>query len=132
MKKLLSIVTVLALTVSMAGMTVSAHGGRCGRGRQGRNAASVYYCGNGCSFADEDGDGICDNCENRRYYCGEDCSFTDDDGDGLCDTCGNSGYYCKNGCAFIDEDGDGICDNCDTKGVCSCKSKTACRGRCHH
>lgn len=133
MKKLLTVATVLALTVSMTGIAVSAHGGHHGRGRQSRSTVSVYYCGRDCSYCDEDGDGICDNCENRRYYCGEDCSFIDVDSDGLCDTCGNSGYYCGNGCFFSDEDGDGICDNCDTKGVCSVKPKAKTwAGHCHH
>lgn len=132
MKKLLVVVTALALTASMAGISVSAHGGHHGGRRQSRNIAAVYYCGKGCDFTDEDGDGICDNCENRRYYCEEDCSFNDIDGDGLCDTCGNSGYYCGKDCTFIDGDGDGICDNCDTKGVCSVRPKAKSKGHCHH
>lgn len=105
MKKLLSILTVLALTVSMAGMTVSAHG-RHG-GRRGSTKAKIVY------------------------HCEEECSYCDEDGDGLCDECGNKGYYCSDDCAYIDEDGDGICDNCDTNGICSYRPKTR-RGRCHH
>ena len=105
MKKLLSILTVLALTVSLAGMTVSAHGhhGRC---HSSTKAKIVYHCE-------------------------EDCLYCDEDDDGICDDCGNYGYYCEKDCTFTDDDGDGICDNCDTKGVCSYKPKARSR-RCHH
>ena len=50
-------------------------------------------------FVDEDGDGICDNC---------DC--VDCDGDGICDSICDGDGICDQ---FVDEDGDGICDNCD-------------------
>lgn len=90
----------------MAGMTVSAHG-RHG-GHHGSTKTKIIY------------------------HCKNDCSYTDEDGDGLCDDCGSKGYYCSEDCVYCDEDGDGICDNCDTKGVCSYKSKTSRRGRCHH
>lgn len=106
MKKLLSILTVLALTVSMAGMTVSAHGHH--GGRRGSTKAKIVY------------------------HCEEDCLYCDEDGDGICDKCGNYGYYCEKDCAFTDEDGDGICDNCDTKGVCSYKPKLSRSKHCHH
>lgn len=108
MKKLLSIVTVLALTILTAGMTVSAHGGHHGRGYRDNTKVKIVY------------------------HCQEDCTYCDDDGDGICDECGNYGYYCEKDCSYCDEDGDGICDNCDTKGVCSYKPKTARRGHCHH
>lgn len=106
MKKLLSILTVLALTVSMAGLSVSAHGHHRG-GHHGSTKTKIVY------------------------HCEKDCSYCDEDGDGICDECGNYGYYCEKDCTFTDEDGDGICDNCDTKGVCSYRPKTR-RGRCHN
>lgn len=109
MKKLLSIATALALIVSMACISVYAHGGHHGAGRC-RNQSSVVY------------------------HCEKDCTFSDKDGDGICDNCGSKGYYCKDGCFFVDEDNDGICDNCDSKGVCSAKpaSSTSRRGHCHN
>lgn len=157
MKKLLSIVTALALTVGAAGMTVSAHGGHHRGGRHsGTQTKTVYYCKNDCSYVDEDGDGVCDNCDSigwycskncayadedgngicdncgtHRYYCKDGCAYIDEDGDGICDNCDSKGWYCKNDCSYVDKDGDGICDNCDAKGVCSYKPKTR-QGRCHH
>lgn len=107
MKKLLTVITVIALAVSMTGIAVSAHGGHHGRRQRGSDVKIVYHCT-------------------------EDCTYCDNDGDGICDECGNYGYCCEKDCSYIDEDGDGICDNCDTKGVCSYKSKKVRRGHCHH
>ena len=42
------------------------------------------------------------------YYCGEGCQFIDENGDGICDYYG-TGNYC--GQYYVDENGDGICDN---------------------
>ena len=103
MKKFLTILTVLALTVCAAGMTVSAHGGHHGSKSK---SSIVYSCESGCKYTDADGNGICDDC-------------------------GNYGYYCKKDCTYCDEDNDGICDNCSSKGVCSYKPKAKTK-HCHH
>lgn len=105
MKKLITLVTVLALTVCAVGMTVSAHGGHHSKGHHSNATTKIVY------------------------RCTEDCTYCDEDGDGICDSCGSKGWYCKKDCSYIDEDGDGICDNCDTKGVCSYKPKAKAR-RC--
>ncbi|MDE6710207.1 MAG: hypothetical protein K2J76_06945 [Oscillospiraceae bacterium] len=107
MKKLLSIVTVLALTVLTAGMTVSAHGGHNSKGHHTNAKTKIVY------------------------HCEKDCTYCDEDGDGICDECGNYGYYCEKDCTFTDADEDGICDNCDTKGICSYKPKAKSR-HCHN
>lgn len=107
MKKLIACLTVLTLTVLAAGMTVSAHGGHRSKGHHSNSEAKIVY------------------------RCTEDCTYCDDDGDGICDECGSKGYYCQKDCTYCDEDNDGICDNCDTKGVCSVKPKAKSR-RCHH
>lgn len=107
MKKLVTLVTVLALTVCAVGMTVSAHGGHHSKGHHSNAATKIVY------------------------RCEKDCTYCDEDGDGICDSCGSKGWYCKKDCTFTDEDGDGICDNCDTKGVCSYKPKAKAR-RCHN
>lgn len=108
MKKLITLIIVLALTVCAVGTVVSAHGGH------------------------HRGSGGCGNTKVKTVYrCAEDCTYCDDDGDGVCDNCGNYGYYCEKGCAFTDEDQDGICDNCDTKGVCSYKPKARSKRCCH-
>jgi hypothetical protein len=71
-------------------------------------------------FVDEDGDGVCDNC----------------DGEGLAPQDGSGNQYGRNGMdrsvrgrstgnqgkgaycdEFVDEDGDGVCDNCDGEGL---------------
>lgn len=105
MKKLLTVFAVLALTVSMTGIAVSAHGGHH---RGSRGSSKIVY------------------------FCEEDCTYCDEDGDGICDDCGNYGYYCEKDCSYCDEDGDGICDSCGTKGVCSVKPKARSRRHCHH
>ena len=55
--------------------------------------------GTGPGYADQDGDGVCDN-------------FVDEDGDGVCDNAGTDGH----GPGFTDEDGDGVCDHLGTSG----------------
>lgn len=105
MKKFISVFLFVLMAASMLGMTVSAHGGHHGRHHSSEKVKIVYHCAENCTYCDEDGDGICDEC-------------------------GNYGYYCEKDCAFTDDDGDGICDNCDTKGVCSYKPKARAR-RCH-
>ncbi len=74
------------------------------------------YCGSGCSYVDEDGDGVCDN-----FVCPAGQGFVDEDKDGICDY--NS---CPAGQGFVDEDGDGVCDNyASGRGGCGRP-----RGRC--
>jgi len=70
-------------------------------------------------FVDEDGDGVCDNCDGEglapqdgtgnQYGRNEDRAVR---GRGT----GNQGKgaYCDE---FVDEDGDGVCDNCDGEGL---------------
>ena len=55
--------------------------------------------GTGPGYADQDGDGVCDN-------------FVDEDGDGVCDNAVTGGH----GLGFTDEDGDGVCDHLGTGG----------------
>lgn len=51
------------------------------------------YCGEGCVFVDEDGDGICDYYSNRQTNAGQ-------------------GYGNANaGQGYVDANGDGVCDN---------------------
>ncbi|MDE5578032.1 MAG: hypothetical protein K2J11_11670 [Oscillospiraceae bacterium] len=107
MKKLITCLTVLALAVGTAGMTVSAHGGHHNSGHHTNAKTKIVY------------------------HCTEDCTYCDDDGDGICDECGSKGWYCKDDCTYCDEDNDGICDSCGTKGVCSYKTKVKSK-RCHH
>ena len=101
MKKLLSVILAVITAASMLGVTAFAHGGHHEKGHHSNARVKIVYS------------------------CGEDCSYCDEDGDGICDECGNYGYYCTKDCTFTDDDGDGICDNCDSKGVCSYKSKAA-------
>lgn len=102
MKKILTILTIFAIAVSTAGITVSAHGGR----HRSHRTEKISYC------------------------CEKDCTFTDNDGDGYCDECGNKGYCCEKGCTFTDDDGDGYCDSCGKKAVCSVKTKARSK-TCH-
>lgn len=76
MKKLLTIVVILAIILSLCAVTAFAAGGR---------------------FTDADRDGVCDNAGSRACvgsYCGE--NFVDADNDGLCDNYG-SGHGCGQG-----------------------------------
>ena len=73
------------------------------------SATTAFAAGRGCGryFADEDGDGVCDNA-------GSACSFADEDGDGVCDVCGSAhrdGTAGAGGGNYVDADGDGVCDN---------------------
>lgn len=86
----------------------------------------LHTCGQGNSFVDADGDGICDNC-------GQGNSFVDADGDGICDHRGN-------GNSFVDADGDGICDHrgqgnsfvdADGDGVCDNRPSGSSAGGSH-
>jgi len=76
-------------------------------------AAAQYGQGGagGTQYVDADGDGVCDNIDERP-------GFVDADGDGVCDNdCGrgNGGSGCG-GMEFVDEDGDGVCDNIGING----------------
>ncbi len=70
------------------------------------------------NYADENGDGICDN------RTGGQCpSYADANGDGICDNHPHDQHNCPSGSGicnkredcggqnFADEDGDGVCDN---------------------
>ena len=51
------------------------------------------------------------------HYCGEGCQFIDENGDGICDYYGTGGCYGVNqGQYYVDENGDGVCDNYGTSG----------------
>ena len=82
------------------------------------NVAVCCYCGGGCQFVDEDGDGICDNYNGQGTYCqGAGCGFVDEDGDGVCDYYNGQGAYCQGiGQGYVDENGDGVCDNYQYRG----------------
>ncbi|MDE6133655.1 MAG: hypothetical protein K2G04_09845 [Oscillospiraceae bacterium] len=108
MKKLLSVFLSVFMTASALGVTAFAHSGHHDRGHHSSAKVKIVY------------------------HCEKDCTYCDDDGDGICDECGNYGYYCTKDCSYCDEDEDGICDNCDTKGVCSYRPKMSRHGRCHH
>jgi len=74
--------------------------------------AAQYGQGGGARYADDDGDGVCDNIGERP-------GFVDADGDGVCDNdCGRGRGRC--GCGgngnVVDEDGDGVCDNIGING----------------
>lgn len=99
-KKSLLLVAIFALCFSFAGTSAYAKDQLQTRDR-------LKTCD---QFVDEDGDGICDNCD------GVDC-----DGDGICDNDCDGDGVCDQ---FVDEDGDGICDNCDcTCDECQCENQ---------
>ena len=51
------------------------------------------------------------------HYCGEGCQFIDENGDGICDYYGTDGCYgTHHGQYYVDENGDGVCDNYGTSG----------------
>ena len=89
----MSIVAMIALVLVLPTITQAAGPG----GRNHDPAGDTY--GTASNFVDEDGDGVCDDCQ------GTGVGFVDVDGDGICDSCLEAGV------GFIDEDGDGICDN---------------------
>ena len=74
----LAAIAAAALTISAGKITVFAAGHHsCA----GAGAGSGIGTGSYCRFADEDGDGVCDNA-------GTYCRFVDEDGDGVCDNFG--------------------------------------------
>ena len=81
-------VTLAALVLAAAALAVPAtahgHGGWNGDCRQAVSCLDADgTCGRG-NYADEDGDGVCDNCGAACGYR----HYADEDGDGLCDNCG--------------------------------------------
>ena len=81
-------VTLAALALAAAALAVPAtahgHGGWNGDCRQAVSCLDADgTCGRG-NYADEDGDGVCDNCGTACGYR----HYADEDGDGLCDNCG--------------------------------------------
>ncbi len=112
MKKLICAVLALTLLLAAGVPTAFAHGGghrNCtkndwcyqdGSCIKGTRCSSGGSCVNHCRFADEDEDGICDNCQSQCLNCQE---GKDEDGNGVCDSCGVCSHY-------LDEDQDGICD----------------------
>ena len=101
-------VTLAALALAAAALAVPAaahgHGGWNGDCRQAVSCLDADgTCGRG-NYADEDGDGVCDNCGTACGYR----HYADEDGDGFCDNCGIACGYRH----YADEDGDGVCDSC--------------------
>ena len=101
-------VTLAALALAATALAVPAaahgHGGWNGECRQAVSCLDADgTCGRG-NYADEDGDGVCDNCGTACGYW----HYADEDGDGFCDNCGIACGYRH----YADEDGDGVCDNC--------------------
>ena len=81
-------VTLAALALAAAALAVPAaahgHGGWNGDCRQAVSCLDADgTCGRG-NYADEDGDGVCDNCGTACGYR----HYADEDGDGVCDSCG--------------------------------------------
>ena len=81
-------VTLAALALAAAALAVPAtahgHGGWNGDCRQAVSCLDADgVCGRG-NYADEDGDGVCDNCGTACGYR----HYADEDGDGVCDSCG--------------------------------------------
>lgn len=81
-------VTLAALALAAAALAVPAaahgHGGWNGDCRQAVSCLDADgTCGRG-NYADEDGDGLCDNCGTACGYR----HYADEDGDGVCDSCG--------------------------------------------
>ena len=81
-------VTLAALALAAAALAVPAtahgHGGWNGDCRQAVSCLDADgTCGRG-NYADEDGDGVCDNCGAAWGYR----PYADEDGDGVCDNCG--------------------------------------------
>ena len=118
----------LALTTGAALASGHRHGRHANAGHCYAAGNATSYChydgtcthgGDACHFyADEDGDGICDNCSTHWSFedgawCGH--SHVDADGDGICDNCpahpqGADGAWYGHG--YVDADGDGVCDRC--------------------
>ncbi len=154
MKKILIVLLTAAMSISVLGVGVFAHGHH-------RRTVSTNYAGNHCGFIDENCDGICDNCSTGSGMVGCtghctsyiengmcDCNtvvyaYIDTNKNGFCDNCGgvnrSSGarYYnsickcTKTVCNFIDEDGDGLCDECAAARQTYIANQKSCHSHCH-
>jgi len=85
--------------------------GICDTCDQGNDADGDSTCDN---FIDEDGDGLCDNRQSHKRLGWEanGYQFRDGNGDGQCDMCSGDDLDGDGVCDnFVDEDGDGVCDN---------------------
>lgn len=108
MKKIITCMAAMALTISLCGTTALAAGNSRGR-----------------NCIDANKDGICD-------YHKTACQYVDKNKDGICDICGSS--ICAKGNGYVDANGDGICDHC-TVGTSkkNVKVQKGChRGRSRH
>ena len=125
MKRMLCVMLAVLMLLPVFASTAFAHGGH-GHAAQQRcvsnqvcknndNCVTNGNCTNNCQFADENNDGICDNCKNQCVNCGE---AKDENADGICDDCGKCNHY-------ADENNDGVCDhqaNCENRKNAACKS----------
>ncbi len=106
MKKLLSLLMVLALVLTMGVLEAAAAEENCPKCFSDENCDGI--CDNhdqcqGHPFADKDQNGVCDDCRPCQDH-----GFTDEDGNGICDHCDRcQGKNCP------DADQDGVCDNRD-------------------
>jgi len=92
----------IILGILIVGLVAISIGVAAAQYGQDKNCASTYV--------DADGDGVCDNYNDRI-------NFVDTDGDGICDNIGQNGRgNCGSCLNFVDDDGDGICDNIGENG----------------
>ena len=129
MRKIICTLLAVALVLSAGVPTAFAahhhgghHGGHNGSCVQEKTCSQDGNCVGNCQFVDEDGDGICDNCENICPDCQE---AKDTDGNGICDGCDKCNH-------FKDENGDGICDHHHTKPQSSGNCGSGSHKHSHH
>lgn len=131
MKRVLCVLLALLMLPSLATTAFASGHGR-GHGRHaGRNcvtcpsreaSAAAETCADHCRYADENSDGICDNCRNQCPGCGE---TGDENEDGICDSCGTCSHY-------ADENQDGLCDHqADCENRKQAVEQTPVRRNCH-
>lgn len=74
-------------------------------------ATAVSYDAVCPGFVDDNGDGLCDNCEARATRGHHGCTaYVDENKDGVCDTCTNAESW-RTACGgHVDANGDGVCD----------------------
>lgn len=128
MKKILCVALAVLILLPVVSVTAFAHRhgghGHSSHPRSFRHSQNAHLnhtqqshdgiCESKCSYADTDGDNICDNCENRCADCGE---TKDQDCDGICDNCGKCSHY-------ADENKDGACDH---QAACADRKKAFCK-----
>src|SRR6056297_1432327 len=88
-----------------------------GKGRGNGYQNQVQNCD---EFVDEDGDGVCDNCEGEGLapQDGTGNQYGRNGTDGTVQGRGNGNQAKGANCdEFVDEDGDGVCDNCEGEGL---------------